>query len=178
MLSYLNENVSVITLIWLYPAIFMIHDFEEIILLEAWFKKNYNKVRPRVPKRMLKTFDSMSKVTTARFSIPVLFQLLIYIPACYLATENGIFGMFIGFSLLFFLHLFSHIGQWAYVKTYTLGAGTALAVVPYFLYLFYRLLTENLVSFSDLFLSIPFGLLQAAALFGGHAIAPKILPDK
>ncbi len=178
MLSFINENISMITLIWLFPVIFMLHDFEEIIFVESWFKKNYYKVRPRVPASMLKTFESMSTVTSARFSIPVLFQLVIYIPACYLAAEQNMFGLFIGFTVLFFLHLFMHIGQSIFLSMYALGTGTSLLVLPYFLYLFYRLFSEDMLMFSDLLFSLPFGLLQAAALFGGHAIAPKILPEK
>ncbi|MGO2385071.1 MAG: HXXEE domain-containing protein [Pseudolactococcus laudensis] len=38
-----------ITIIWvlLFPALFMIHDFEEIIYGHSWFKRNIKKLKRR-----------------------------------------------------------------------------------------------------------------------------------
>jgi len=37
------------TLIWLFLVAFMIHEFEEIIYLTPWTKKNLNKILDRAP---------------------------------------------------------------------------------------------------------------------------------
>jgi hypothetical protein len=156
---------------------FMIHDFEEMIFVEAWFKRNFNKVKNRVPNPMRKTFQDMSQITAAQFSIPVFFQLIIYIGATYLAVEHGFYGPFVGFNVLIFLHVFMHIGQSIVIRTYALGVGTAVFVtLPYSLYLFHRLLADNVIEWGDLITSLPYGILIVVVLFVGHAIAPKMVP--
>ena len=58
MLNWLDSNISVETLIWLFPITFLIHDFEEIIFVEAWFKKYYERILPRVPNEIKKHFKN------------------------------------------------------------------------------------------------------------------------
>ena len=36
------EKISINTLIWLLSIVFMLHDFEEIILAVPWLEKNFN----------------------------------------------------------------------------------------------------------------------------------------
>ena len=118
MIYFLNTQISLVTLLWLFPITFLIHDFEEIIFVESWFKKNYTKLLPRIPNHLKTTFHDLSMTTAARFSIPVFFQFIIYIVATYLAVEKDFFGPFIGFNVLMFLHVFMHIGQSLYLGTY------------------------------------------------------------
>lgn len=178
MLDWLNETISVETLVWLFPIAFLIHDFEEIIFVETWFKRNYNKVEPLVPHRMKGLFQVMSKTTAARFSIPVFMQFILYIVACFIAIEGNYFPLFVGLNVVFFLHIFAHIGQSVFLKTYALGVGTAVVIsFPYSVYLFYRLIDEQIIQFADLFYTIPYGAITAFIVWAGHEIAPKIIPD-
>lgn len=179
MLEWLNSQISMATLIWLFPVTFMLHDFEEIIFVESWFKKNYVRLEPMVPDRMKPMFHDLSKTTAAQFSIPVLMQLIVYMIASFLVVEHQFYGLFLGVNILMFLHVFMHLGQSAFFRTYALGVGTALLItLPYSLYLFYRLLNENIVAFKDLIYSLPYGLITVVILWAGHEIAPKILPEK
>lgn len=43
------EWLNVQKLIWLFPIIFIIHDFEEIILIEKWLHHNCHKLYERLP---------------------------------------------------------------------------------------------------------------------------------
>ncbi|WP_277873246.1 HXXEE domain-containing protein [Mesobacillus foraminis] len=156
---------------------FLLHDFEEIIFVEQWFKKNYNAVINKIPGRMKPTVQSLSQTTAARFSIPVFIQFVVYVIAAYLAAEKQYYGMLLGFNLLLFLHVFTHLGQTILFKIYALGTGTALVItLPYSLYLFYRLLQERVIDYPDLLLNLPFGIITILIVWGGHRIAPKILP--
>jgi hypothetical protein len=176
MIDFLDMHISLATLLWLFPITFLIHDFEEIIFVESWFKKNYTKVLPKVPNNMKETFKDLSKTTSARFAIPVFFQFIIYIAATYLAVEKDFFGPFIGFNVLMFLHVFMHIGQSLFLGTYALGVCTAILITfPYSLYLFYRLLEES-IQLSDLIIHLPYGMITVFILLWGHKIATKILP--
>ncbi|MDP4162658.1 MAG: HXXEE domain-containing protein [Bacillota bacterium] len=176
MLNVINSTISLESLIWLFPITFMIHDFEEIIFVESWFKKNYTIVADRIPRPFRNTFREFSQTTAARFSIPVFFQLILYSFSSYLAVEQKKYGMFVGFNVLIFLHIFTHLGQTIYFRTYALGTGTAIFITfPYSIYLFYRLLYENIVTFFDFVSSAPYGLLTVLVVLFGHKLAPKIL---
>ncbi|KAA9021044.1 HXXEE domain-containing protein [Niallia endozanthoxylica] len=178
MLDWLQPHISLTTLIWLFPITFLLHDFEEIIFVESWFKKNYVRLRPKVPNHMVKVFDDLSKTNAARFSIPVFMQFIVYIIASYLAAEQGFYGLFLGVNAVFFLHIFSHIGQSLYFGVYALGVGSAIIVtLPYSLYLFYRLMDEQIISFTDLAINLPYGLISVALVWFGHQLSVKILPD-
>jgi hypothetical protein len=176
MIDFLDTHISLVTLLWLFPITFIIHDFEEIIFVESWFKKNYTKLQPKVPHHMKEMFEKLSKTTAARFSIPVFIQFIFYIVATYLAVEKDFLGPFIGFNVLLFLHVFMHIGQSLFFGTYALGVGTAVLVtLPYSIYLFYRLLEEHF-QFSDLIINLPYGIITVFILLWGHKISTKILP--
>ncbi|WP_338448332.1 HXXEE domain-containing protein [Niallia oryzisoli] len=178
MLEWLHSQISLNTLIWFFPITFLLHDFEEIIFVEAWFKKNYVRLKPKVPGRMIKVFEDLSKTNAARFSIPVFMQFIVYIIASYLAAEQGFYGLFLGVNVLFFLHIFSHIGQTLFFGVYALGVGSAIIVtLPYSVYLFYRLLNEDIISFMDLAINLPYGLISIAIVWFGHQLSVKILPD-
>lgn len=179
MLESMNANISLATLVWLFPITFLLHDFEEIIFVESWFKKNYLRLEPRIPKRMKTVFRDLSKTTAARFSIPVFMQFIVYIIASYLAVEKDFYHLFLGLNILLFLHVFSHVGQTIFFGAYALGVGTSLLVtLPYSIYLFYRLLNENIISYTDMIISLPYGLITVLIVWIGHEIAPRILPDK
>ncbi|MFT4416553.1 HXXEE domain-containing protein [Fredinandcohnia humi] len=176
MIDYLNLHISIETLLWLFPITFLIHDFEEIIFVEEWFKKNYGKVSGRIPNHMRKTFDELAQTTAAKFSIPVFLQFIFYIVATYLAVEQDFLGPFIGFNVLLFLHVFMHIGQSLFLGTYALGVGTAIVITaPYSIYLFYRLLAEQLIEYSDLVINLPYGIITVIVLLWGHKVSNRVL---
>ncbi|HZH62000.1 MAG TPA: hypothetical protein VEY70_21020 [Metabacillus sp.] len=84
--------------------------------------------------------------------------------------------MFLGFNLFLLLHVFMHIGQTLYLKVYALGVGTAVTVtLPYILYLFYRLVDENVIEISTIFTSLPYGLITIVIVYFGHKIAHTLL---
>ncbi len=178
MLNWLDSNISVETLIWLFPITFLIHDFEEIIFVEAWFKKYYERILPRVPNEIKKTFQELASTTAARFSIPVFLQFIVYVFASFIAVEQQIYGLLLGVNVILFLHVFMHVGQSLYVKVYALGVGSAILVtLPYSIYLFYRLINEGLINVYDIVINAPYGILTIVLVLGGHKLAHKILPN-
>ena len=177
-MDWLDSHISIETLLWLFPITFLIHDFEEIIFVEAWFKKNYGRVLPLIPKKLKGTFQEMSRTTSARFSIPVFLQFIVYVIASFIAVEQQYYGVLIGVNVILLLHVFMHIGQSLFIKTYALGVGTAVLVtLPYTVYLFYRLIFEGLIRPIELLIYTPFGILTIVVLLLGHKISRKILSD-
>jgi hypothetical protein len=178
LLDWINSNISIETIIWLFPITFLLHDFEEIIFVESWFRKNYKTLIDKVPTKTRSIFEELSKTTAARFSIPVFLQFVLYIFSSFMAVEKQIYGLFIGFNVLLFLHIFTHIGQSLYFRTYALGVGTAILIsFPYSIYLFYRLINDKLINSWDIIINSPYGILTILVVLIGHKIAPKILPN-
>jgi len=65
MLEAIDEAVSINSLIWLFLAAFMIHDFEEIITVEGWMRRNYDQVSQIVPDRAGRILKDFSNITVS-----------------------------------------------------------------------------------------------------------------
>ncbi|WP_054957341.1 HXXEE domain-containing protein [Paenibacillus dakarensis] len=168
--------MSIQTLIWLFIVAFMLHDLEEIIWVETWLKKHKDDVIHKVPNRMKKSLEKMFDITSGQFAFAVLLEFIVFIPFTYLAAEHEVYFYFLSFNTLFFLHVFAHLGQSLYLKRYTPGVVTAvLCVLPYTLYMYNRMLSEELVSWSEVLLSIPAGLLMIPIVLLGHELGKKLV---
>ena len=51
----MEQWLNVQTLIWLFPIMFVLHDFEEIIMVEKWLKRNSTVMYDILPKRIADT---------------------------------------------------------------------------------------------------------------------------
>lgn len=177
MIQHLDSLISINSLIWLFLAAFMMHDFEEIIRIEPWFRKHYDKIYRQVPKRFHKELHSFSRMTSSQFAVAVCIEFVIFIPFTFLAAEKENYVIFLGFNAILLLHVFMHIGQALFVKMLVPGVVTAVFItLPYSVYLFYRLLNENIVGMKDILISIPFGLTLAPIILLGHRAGEKLIP--
>lgn len=73
MLEWLSVHIDIVSLLWLLPILFMFHDFEEILTIEAWGAKYRTKLEAAIPSFMRKTYHSMLQMTTRNFAMDVLF---------------------------------------------------------------------------------------------------------
>lgn len=96
-------------------------------------------------------------------------------PVTFIAAEHGRYLLFLGFNLILFLHVFMHIGQALYVRMLVPGVVTAVCItLPYSIYVVYRLLKENLITATDLWVAAPLGLLLIPLLLLGHKVGEKL----
>ena len=155
------------TLIWLFPAAYMLHDFEEIIFFERWLKKNGGEIKRRVPAFFAKQVDALMKTSTAEFSVAVCLIFSLTVFSSFLATEYQKFTFFLLASAIFFVNAFVHFGQVVLLRRYVPGAITsALIIIPYGLVLYSRLTGTGVVSGREL---------MAYFALGAAAIMPLIL---
>jgi len=177
MLQMLNSSISIPSLIWLFLAAFMLHDFEEIIRIEPWFRRNGHALLRVVPAALRPVVHSMSRVTTPQFAIAVCLEFVIFIPVTFMAAEHQSYFIFLGFNAVMLLHVFMHLGQALLVRKLVPGVVTAVAItLPYSLYLFYRLLHEGIASWHDIWNSVPYGLLLIPIVWLGHGLGRKLMP--
>jgi hypothetical protein len=147
--------------------------------METWFARHYQKFRHKIPPSFVNFTDQASKTTAQQFALAVFVELLFLVFATLLASEEIDYLLFLGVNIVMFLHVFMHIGQSLYLRRLVPGVLSAIFfILPYSLYLFYRLLAENVVSWSDILMSLPFGFLLVPVVLFGHYLAEKLLKTK
>ncbi|WP_253735727.1 HXXEE domain-containing protein [Paenibacillus sp. FJAT-26967] len=174
----MDSLISVSSLMWLYLAAFIIHDLEEIIFVESWMNKHYPRIKGRIPSFAGPLLRGMSTVKSSQFAVAVLLEFVLFIPVTYWAVEHGNYVLFVGFNALMLLHVFTHAGQSVWVRSYTPGVVTAVIVtLPYGLYLFYRLTNEGVLTWGQILLYAPTGLLVLPVVLGGHKLGKMVIRD-
>jgi len=164
LLEWLNINLHILSVVWMFPIIFMIHDFEEILTIEKWVKQNKEYVFKKIPSSMQKYYYSSFQMTTAQFAQDVFWTFLVITAATLIAVLFSFYFLFLMCLALFFVHVFTHIGQAVYLRKYTPGVITSiLLVLPYSLYAYYRLLGESVITGGEvvwsslsMFAAVPF----------------------
>ncbi len=155
LLEWLNMHLHILTVVWLFPIIFMFHDFEEILTVEKWVKRNRDFVFHKIPPSLHKYFYSTFQMTTVQFAQDVFWIFLVITAATIIAVLFSFYFPFLILLALFFAHVFTHIGQAVYLGKYTPGVITAIGLVlPYSLYAYYRLLGEAVITSWDIIWSI------------------------
>ena len=139
LLTALDDQLSLNLVIWAFPLAFLIHDLEEIVTMERFRREK----RERFPKFL----RNVTAITTRQFilAVGVLFALTLL--ASDLATQSSRqMDLFTIGLAIFLVHVFGHVGQSLFLRTYTPGVITAvLVVLPYSLYGFHRLFTAQLI---------------------------------
>lgn len=112
-------------LIWLFPIIFMIHDFEEIILIKMW-KDKYNdyyaeKKIKRVP------FGDIS--STALFTVAVAEEFILFSAVTFIASISGNYIIWFSFYSAFIIHFVIHIIISAAHRIFVPGIVTSLLLI-------------------------------------------------
>ncbi|MUG70259.1 HXXEE domain-containing protein [Paenibacillus validus] len=178
MVEFLDSFISINSVIWLFLVAFMLHDFEEIIRIEPWFRRHQPSIYRKVPRRFRNTLDSFSRMTAPQFSVAVCLEFVVFVPCTFMAAEHGSYLLFLGFNAVMLLHVFMHIGQAVFVRMLVPGVVTSvLIILPYTIYVFYRLLSEKLITLTDIGLSLPLGLLLIPILLLGHKAGEKLVPN-
>lgn len=147
LLDWLNTHLHILTVVWLFPIIFMFHDFEEILTIERWIKQNKEMVVNKIPKSISKYFYSSFQMNTLQFAWDVFWIFIAITVATLIAVLFSFYFLFLMFLALFFIHVFTHIGQAVYLRKYTPGVITSIVLVlPYSFYAYYRLLGEGIIT--------------------------------
>jgi len=135
-------------LIWLFPIIFMIHEFEEIILMRWWLGKNKEPIirkYPNLGKRVLGQFESIS---TEAFSLIVAEEFFIVSVIVIISAFTKNFELYLGLIVAYFIHLLTHLIQTIVIRKYTPGIITTFLTGLFCLFVFIRFINNELLSFN------------------------------
>lgn len=127
-------------LVWLFPLLFMIHDFEEIIFLRAWFINNRDYMSKRFPGIAKHIVPHMERVSTQAFSLGVAEEYIIISAVSVFSFTFNNYLVWFGLFFAFTLHLIVHLIQCVILRKYIPSAATAAAVLPYCFYTYAKTL--------------------------------------
>lgn len=125
------NNTVFLSIIWALPVVFMLHDFEEIILMERWSKKNSASILKKYP-RMSKGMGNNLSTAGFALAVYVIFTLLSLITLA--AVVFDWYYLWFGIAVGFGLHLVVHIFQWIILKKYIPAVVTSFPALVYSVY--------------------------------------------
>jgi len=153
LLAAIDARIDLTSVLWLLPLTFMFHDFEEILKVEGWLARRGEAVLGAVPARFRRFLEDTFRMNARQFAEDVLWLYT----AIFVVTAAAVFFdmtlPYLAVLTIYFLHVFTHVGQAALLRMYTPGVATAvLIVLPYSLYAYYRLLKDGVVGWDDVLL--------------------------
>ena len=122
-------------IIWLFPILFMFHDFEEIIFMRAWINKNKSDLCERFPvlsKKLLPHFDN---ITTSSFALGVAEEFILISVITIVTYMTHWYDLWIGTFIAFTLHLLIHCVQVIIVRKYLPVIVTSVICLPICIYI-------------------------------------------
>jgi len=152
-------------LIALLPVVFILHDFEEIIMFKPWLEKNRDEVKrrfPRIDKTLSKYHDHLS---TSAYAVAVLNEFLIIAFITYVSLYFDSYHWWFGALMAFSLHLIVHVAQWLIYGKYVPVIITSILALPYCIYTFFRFLKVTDMTTTQLSLWTAMGIILTIVSF-------------
>ena len=117
-------------IIWLFPIIFMFHDFEEIIFIKPWFTKNRERIIVRFPKISERFLPYSDSLTTSSFSLGVAGMFILISVVTITAYFSNWYYIWFGVFFAFTIHLLIHCLPGFILKGYVPAIVTSVICLP------------------------------------------------
>ena len=135
---------------WLLPVVFMLHDFEEIIMMRPWLDRNAGFLRERFPRLADRMLGHFEKLSTSSFALAVAEEFMILAAVNFLAVERGWYAAWGGMLLGFFAHIIVHLLQFLAIRRYAPMIITSIPAAIYCVYALNHLVTAGYVTWATL----------------------------
>ncbi len=120
------------------PIIFMIHDFEEIIMFKPWLSKNRSELKARFPQfENFLAKKNYFNLSTSAFAVAVLHEFILISLVTVLSLLYNSYYWWFGAFAVYTIHLFVHIIQWVVYRKYLPVIITSVLTLPYCIYTFF-----------------------------------------
>lgn len=149
----------------LLPIVFMVHDFEEIVMFEPWLRKNQAEVARRFPPIGRLLARNHARLSTSAYAVAVLHEFAIIAGLTVFALGSGQEGLWFGAFAAFSLHLAVHVVQWLIYGRYVPFIVTSLLAVPYCVYTAMRYLAGTLLTPGELLTWTAVGIIVTVLSF-------------
>ncbi len=133
------------------PVVFMLHDFEEIIMFRSWLDRNRHELHRRFPR--FEAFLSKRghfEYSTSAFAIGVAHEFILLSAVSLCSIYHEAYEWWFGVFMAYFIHLFVHIAQWIIYRKYVPVIITSLLSLPLLFLHFYSVCKEfRFIFFTD-----------------------------
>lgn len=136
------------TLIWLFPIVFMIHEFEEIIFMRWWVDKNKEHILFKYPKLGKQVLGQVGALSTESFSLIVAEEFLIVSLIVVYSAFTSNYDLYTGLILAFSIHLMTHLIQSIILRSYTPAIITTILTGIFCTYAFFEIRNAELLNFN------------------------------
>ncbi|MEQ8155081.1 MAG: HXXEE domain-containing protein [Clostridiaceae bacterium] len=138
------NNMQVI--IWLFPILFIFHDFEEIIFMQVWISRNKLYLRDRFPALLKKLLPHFENITTSSFACGVAEEFIIISIITVVSYIMNWYNLWIGLFIAFILHLLIHCFQALILRKYVPAIVTSVICLPVCLYIIKPIIQVSMLS--------------------------------
>lgn len=153
-------------LIALLPIIFMIHDFEEIIMFKPWLASNREELKIRFPKmEQFMAKKRLFDLSTSAFAIAIMHEFILISAATVISLYINNYSLWFAAFMAYTIHLFVHIVQWISYQKYVPVIITSLLTMPYCIYTFIRFIKFTEISSEKLILWTIIGIIATVLSF-------------
>ena len=166
-------------LIWLFPILFIFHDFEEIVFMKPWINRNEGYLNSRFPKLSKSIILHFSNTTTSAFALGVAEEFILICVITIISYFTNWYYLWFGTFIAFSIHLIVHCIQALILKGYVPCVVTSVLCLP-ICFCFLRMFMTNyeinigiIVLFS--FIAIAIMILNLAAIHKGMLIFDRWL---
>ena len=144
----------------LLPVVFMLHEYEEIIMFRHWLDRNRDELKRRFPRfEQFLAHRGHFDYSTATFAIVTAHEFilisLISFCAVWIDASQWWFAAFAGYSV----HLVVHLAQWAIYRKYVPVIITTILTLPYCIYTFAKFAKASVLSPLQMFLWAVVGII-------------------
>lgn len=130
---------------WLLVVVFMVHDFEEIVMMQPWLRKNGAALDRRFP-RIAPRLSGIAGLSTPAFALVVSSIFVLLSGAIMACVELGLYSLYFAILVVFSAHLFVHIGTFLFLRRYVPVIVTSLLALPYSAYALIAISRSGLVA--------------------------------
>lgn len=120
--------------IWLFPLLFIVHDMEEIIGFIPWLNHNQKFLREKYP-AIIRQYEQAS---SEGFALAVFEELLLCILFCLISLFTNWYGLWLGGFIGCTFHFLIHIGQSIVIRKYIPCLITSIVELPISVYVIYK----------------------------------------
>lgn len=162
------------TLIWLFPIVFMLHDFEEIIMMAPWVKKNRAELERRWPRLAPRMLALTGGLSTPAFALAVAILFAFISGLTVLVVELRLYALWGAMLLVFALHFLAHIAQWMVLRRYAPVILTSLPGLVYCVIAMNHLISKLGVSWASILSNLlPVAIFTAIVLIFSTSTAKR-----
>ncbi|WP_152657996.1 HXXEE domain-containing protein [Oceanobacillus sp. CFH 90083] len=163
------------TLIWSFLIVFMLHNFEEIIMIESWFHKKYPKTRERIPSFAIKELEKYKTMTSVQFSIVVCILSIVAAALILVTVITEQYFIFFGLNMIFALNIFTHPLQSLLLRCYVPGLWTTLLlIIPYNIIVYMQYYHHGILNLTTVIYSLIVIILFIPLFIVSHIIGEKL----